>query len=396
MALKLVGRPVEKQAMSTLKMFKKGEYIFREGDKASAVYLIQSGTVSVCLVRPKKNVELFVLGAPHIVGDQALQGLPSHQIAALCTSDVKAIEFGVDLLKQQLASSPQAIQMIMKSAADRMRALVQEVRSVRLERDTVPIPEDQVSRALGALFHAAVYRGKKEGEDLVVQWLALKQHAQRIFGESPKRLEQSASVLAKLKFASFVRGKDETDPEAGEVVVGLRIHDLAALESTVDFYQHYYFKGGRTDILKIEDGPTQVVAALLKCCEGATLDRHGVAIFEYGKIVERLKTEFGIAVKADHWARLEQKGLFARLKQTEQGVFLHLELAEFQRVYKSWRILREIDKLNERGFVDMNEDDSVAAKRKSTTGHSCPTCGAEAQENQKFCGECGGKLSVAA
>ena len=381
--------------MSTIKTYKKGDYLFREGDKAAALYLIQSGAVSVCLLRGKKIVELFALSSQSVVGDQALQGSPTHAVSAVCTTDVKAIEIPVDLFRTQSGAAQQAVQLVLKSLTERMKTLVGEVKSARLERDSTPVPEDQIARALGVAFHAATYRGKKDGDGWLVNWLAYRQYAQRVFGESPKRLEQMASIFAKLKMASLVMGKDETAPELPESLQAVRFVNLPAVEAAADFYQHWYFKGGRADLLKVEEGPMALVNALIKCCDGEPVDRRGVTILDYGKLLDRMKTEFEIAVKPDHWNRLEQKGLFARLKQTDAGVQLHVEIAEFRRVRDTWRILREIDRLNERGYVDMLEE-ADGARKKGGSGEDCPSCNSTFAAGQKFCANCGAKLGVAA
>ena len=381
--------------MSSIKAFKRGEIVFREGEKASAIYLIQSGTVSLCLARPKKNIELVSLSNPNLFGDQALQGSSTHTVTAICLTDVKAVEFPIEAFRAQVGASSQAVQIAVKSLSERLKGLTTEIRSLRLERDVSPVPEDQIARALGVAYHSAIHKGKSDGSDLVVPWLAYKQHAQRIFGESPKRLEQICSIFTKLKFATFEKAPDELDPDGPEVISQIRFSDLASIDAAVDFYQHYYFKGGRGDLLKPEDGPAQLVAAVLKCAESEAPDRKGTVLFEYAKIVERLKTEFNLNVKPDHWARLEAKGLFARFIHRDDGIRMQIDPIEFKRTLQTWRVLREIDRLNERGFVDMAEED-FAAKKKSANSDACPSCMGEITGVQKFCAHCGHRLSSVA
>ena len=65
-------------------------------------------------------------------------------------------------------------------------------------------------------------------------------------------------------------------------------------------------------------------------------------------------------------------------------------MREWRNTHKIWQIIREIDKWNEKGFVDLNEVE-VEAKKKSS-GPSCPSCSATILEAAKFCQECGAKL----
>jgi hypothetical protein len=43
---------------------------------------------------------------------------------------------------------------------------------------------------------------------------------------------------------------------------------------------------------------------------------------------------------------------------------LQYELKEYRSVYFSWKILREIEKWNEKGFVDMDEKEEKPKKKK--------------------------------
>ena len=55
--------------------------------------------------------------------------------------------------------------------------------------------------------------------------------------------------------------------------------------------------------------------------------------------------------------------------------------------------MKEIEKWNEKGFVDMSEDESKAKKK--TDGPTCPQCAAPVQTQSKFCSDCGAKLIAA-
>ncbi|RYZ77225.1 MAG: cyclic nucleotide-binding domain-containing protein, partial [Proteobacteria bacterium] len=63
---------VDEESMSTIKIFKKGETLFREGEKSQNVFFIQSGQVALTLQRQKQTIELCVLGANQIAGEHGL------------------------------------------------------------------------------------------------------------------------------------------------------------------------------------------------------------------------------------------------------------------------------------------------------------------------------------
>lgn len=384
--------------MSNVKVYKKGEFLFKEGDKIQSLLLIQQGAVSLCLARPKKNVDLFQVSSSQVLGEQALKGATTHPLSAIATQETKVVEIPIDLIKQQTEATPQTVKVLIKSLVERLATASNEVKSSKLEKDTSPCPEDQVAKIFGSIYHTAHHKGaaldEKNKTKITMDWTSMKQYAQRVFTESPKRLEQACALLTKMKLAQFEMGKLPEDPEGPDVIVKIHFFDLQAVETFFEFYQYYYFKGGKTEILKTDEMCTTLLSNLITLTEGLTPDRHGVVSMDFVKTIERFKTDFGINLNNDHFARLEQKGIFAkRAPRTDGTVVLQFELKEFQNTQKIWRMLREVEKWNEKGFVDLNEDEAKAKKK--SEGPSCPQCGAGAPATAKFCTECGTKLAAA-
>jgi hypothetical protein len=379
----------------SLKTLKKGEFLYNEGDKIQNIFLIQSGAVNLCLVRNKKTVDMFQVGSSQILGEQVLLGLNSFTTSAVATTETKVLEVPVDAFKQQFESAAQMYKIIIKSLSERLKVTMQEVRSSRLEKDAAPCPEDQIAKAFGTIFHVANHKGEKKDARVIIDWGLYRQYSQRVFGESLKRLEQATNLLVKLKLAMFEMGKDPDDLDGPEMIQKIHFFDLPAIENFFEFYQYYYFKGGKTEVLKIDDTIVNILGGLLAVAETLTPDRFGMVSLEFPKIVEHFKNELGMNFTPDTMTRLEQKGLFAKRKtNANHDVQLQFELKEFSGFFKNWRILREVDKWNEKGFVDPNEPEKKLVKKAS--GPACPSCSATIIEGQKFCGECGHKMASAA
>ncbi|HWU44830.1 MAG TPA: Crp/Fnr family transcriptional regulator, partial [Bdellovibrio sp.] len=338
----------------SVKTFKKGEVIFKDGDKITSVYLIQSGAANQCLIRGKKNIDLFQLGASHVLGDQVILGQTTHPTSAIATTETKVLEIPVETLKSHYEGSPQMLKVIIKSLAERLRMAVNEVRSSKLEKDSSPCPEDQVAKAFGAVFHTANHKGdRSQPGRVVVEWNMMKQYSQRVMGEGPKRLEQVINILVKLKLALYEMGKAPDNPDGADEIQRVHFLDLGLVESFFEFYQYYYFKGGRTDLLKVDELCLHMLDGLLKLSTGQEPDRFGIVSVEFVKFVEYCKNELGINLNNDHFARLEGKGVFMKRRNSSSGgVQLQFEVKEFRSIYQSWKMLREIEKWNERGFVD--------------------------------------------
>ncbi len=370
--------------------------IYKDGDKITAVYLIQSGGASQCLIRGKKNIDLFQLGASHILGDQVILGASTHPTAAIATTETKVLEIPVEALKSHYEGAPQMLKVIIKSLADRLRLAMNDVRSSKLEKDSSPCPEDQVAKAFGAVFHTANHKGDRSTPGRVIlEWGMMKQYSQRIFAEGPKRVEQVINILVKLKLALYEMGKAPDNPDGPDEIQRVHFLDLGLLESFFEFYQYYYFKGGRMELLKVDELCQTMLDTLLKMADGQEADRFGIVSVDFAKFGEHCKNELGINLNNDHFARLEGKGVFMKRKNSGTGVLLQFEIKEFRSILQSWKMLREIEKWNEKGFVDMDEKEEKPKKR-SSGGPACPACSAELQAGVKFCGECGHKIVAAA
>jgi len=380
----------------SLKTLKKGEVLYTEGDKITHVYLIQAGAINLCLTRNKKNADMFQVGSTQILGEQVIIGQNTHATSAVATVETKVLEIPADAFKAQYEAGQQMFKIIIKSLTERLKTATAEVKSNRMEKDTTPCPEDQVAKAFGVVFHTANHKGEKKESRTVIDWGLFRQYSQRVFGESLKRLEQSVNLLVKLKLAMYEMGKDPDDPEGPELIQKIHFFDLGAIENFFEFYQYYYFKGGKSEVLKIEDTVLNILGGLIACTEGLPLDRFGVVSVEFPKVVEYFKNELGMNFTPDTLTRLENKGLFTKRRtNSNNDVQLQFELKEFAGFFKNWRMLREVDKWNEKGFVDPTEPEKKVVK-KASGGPSCPTCSAAVTADQKFCGECGHKLVAAA
>lgn len=375
------------------KTYKKGEVLFKDGDKIQNVVFIQSGGVNQCLIRGKKNVDLFPLGTNQVMGESALIGQGQHQTSAIATTETKTVEIAVDALKTQFEGAPPVMKMLIKSLIERLRQAINEVKSTKVATDSTPCPDEFVPQIYAAMYFTAKHKGEKaeKSNDIIVDWGMLRSYCQRVLGQSLKRLEQACNVLVKLKLAHYEMGKLPEDPEGPDVIVKIHFHSLDVIEAFFEFFQYYLYKPGKGDILKYDDFCAQMLEVFVVEGEKLTPDRFGIVSVEFNVIVDAVKEKMGINFSADHFSRLEAKGILCKRRTIEgQGVRLEFELKEYQNVFFTWKIIRELDKWNEKGFVDMDEKEEKKAKK---NGASCPQCAADVPVAAKFCAECGAKLT---
>ena len=128
--------------------------------------------------------------------------------------------------------------------------------------------------------------------------------------------------------------------------------------------------------------------------EGLPSDRTGVVSKDLNEVTDYFK-DYGISFGSGQLTSLEAKGLFCKRKPVGQNVLLQFELKEFKNLFNSWRIIKEIDKWNERGLVDVYEQEEQPKKKMLISdGVECHSCQSVMAMGSKFCSECGAKLEV--
>ncbi len=376
--------------MSQQKTYKKGEFLFREGDKISHLIFIQSGSVNTCLNRGKKNLDLFQMSTNQLLGEMALFGQSTHNFSAIAATETKTFEAPVDAMKEQYEAAAPLFKITIKSLSERLKLALSEVRSSRMEKDASPCAEDQIAKVFGTLFHASSHKGEKQKDGKVeMPWLQLKQYSMRVFGESPKRLEQACHILVKLKLAEYSMGKAPDNPDGPDEIQAVTFKNLSIVEGFFEFYQYHYFKSGKSEILKPDETVSQLVESILKLAEPLTPDRFGLVQVPFTQLAELAKFEIGLNLNNDHFTRMENKGVMTKRRSVGDVVQIEFEPKELRNIFFTWKILREIEKWNEKGFVDLDEKEEKKIKKGEC---ACPQCGAGYKETQKFCAECGTNL----
>ncbi|MBC7459017.1 MAG: cyclic nucleotide-binding domain-containing protein [Bdellovibrionaceae bacterium] len=380
--------------MSNVKVLKKGEYLFKEGDKIQTVFILQTGQINLCLQKNKKNIDIMNVGAGFVFADLLVLNTAQYIYSGMATQETKVVEIPIDSFKQQYESLHQIYKSFIKTMAEKLKWSVNEVKVSKLEKNPSPCADDAIPKVFGVIFHVLNHKGLKEGSSAKVDWITLRQYSQRIFGESIKRIEQASQVLVKLKLADYVYGKNPDDPESKDEIQGLKIQDMVALESFFEFYQYYYYKGGKAELLKFDETTYNTLRVLLMSYEGVEADRFGIVSKDFSEVVAFFK-DYGINLGNGHFTSLETKGLFCKRKAISEKTFLQFEIKEFRTQIDIWKVLREIDKWNEKGIVDMADIDEGPKKKQVIEGGvECAQCHFVMIQASKFCSECGAKMSA--
>lgn len=377
-----------------VKRFKKGEFLFRENDPITVIYVIQSGKVALNVERAGKRLEVMTAGHSQILGEQALFTNARHMFTGEVLQEVKALEVPLEVLKTQINSAVPGVKLVLKSLVDEARQVRQMLRSLKMETDKAPCPQNSIPRIFTILNLVARHTGKKDAEkpnDYVVDWNTIKLYATRMFGESPQRMRGMLDLLTKLKYCEMEFGQSEEGDEME--LKRAHVFNLQIVEDFAEFYQYNLYKGSYAEVIHVDKLALKVARALVALSEGLEPDRKGAVGLIWDQLMTDIKTKFSIDLKNTHLDALEKKGLFVKKQAREkEPTLLMFDRNEFDRVSTYWQIIHEIDKWNERGTVQMVEKEVAAGP----TVETCPACQGVLEAVHKFCPHCGHKLEKAA
>ncbi len=346
-----------------------GDELLGPGDRVSSVYVVQSGKLAVFQNRASQLIEILQLAAPKCVAEEAVFGPVSWAFHVCAVQDTTVLEIPTSMIPEQIKATPPHTRELFKALNERAKALLTELRATRGDRGTTACPPDETAKTFAVLFHSLRITGKVEkkenSEITVANWKEAVTFAQEILDEDEARFESAAQILLRLKFAQM-------DSDTGI----LTVFEMRKIENFLDYYGGYHFKGGYSNLLKTNPKMTRIVEEMLKLTAdpeiGAKVDRGGVAHIPYKLAVDELKAIIP-GFEADQIFRLEQKGLFVKRTATNDGGVLSFLKMDFEQMLENWKVLREVEIWNEKGFVeplrDTTSPQALEADRKRFAEH---------------------------
>lgn len=150
--------------------------------------------------------------------------------------------------------------------------------------------------------------------------------------------------------------------------------------------------------MRYEEPIFNIIRGLVTLCAEIVPDKSGMVRMDLNSLLDHLKANYNLNVAASHWQVLENKGLFSKRAQGPDGKFyISFHLDDFQKTFLAWRFLREISKWNASGSINPKEPEYPPLTPATTVTAAaeihCPDCKAQVIGQQKFCSECGCKLS---
>jgi hypothetical protein len=380
--------------VDNLKRFKKGEFLFKENDPISMMFVVQSGKVTLSVERSGKRLEIMSAGANQVLGEQALFSNARHMFTAEALQEVRVMEVPVETMKDQVTKASPGIKLFLKSMVDEAKQVRTLLRSLKMETDKAPCPLPTIPRIFSILNLTARHTGKANPEkpgEIMVDWGVLKLYTTRMFAESPNRMKSLLDLLKKLNYCELQFQKSE---EGEEELSKAILFNIQAIEDFAEFYQYNLYKGTHSEVIHVDTLALKVAKALAAMSEGLEPDRRNAVSLVWDQVLDDMKKKFFIDLKNTHLDALERKGLFIkRVQREKEPTVLQFDRTEFVKMSTFWAIIHEIDKWNEKGFVDLNEKEAQGA----VGGEGgCPQCKGAIDSSHKFCPHCGAKVAAAA
>lgn len=204
--------------------FKKGEVIFREGDKGSEMYIIQSGKVEVVRKSVKEEVLLATIEPKAFFGEMALFGDPHRSATIKAVEDTKMIVITKEILDSQLKKVPEWFVSIMKSLIEKLKETNKRIKT----RFGIGVEFS----ILKVLYFLAKFSGETSDEGITLNLNDAREECCNLLAISK---EQFDDIMKTLMFVRLVKFSEQKNL--------LLIPDSNKLKNFMDFLKNKSIEG---------------------------------------------------------------------------------------------------------------------------------------------------------
>ncbi len=329
-----------------MKTYTKGQTLFKQGEPVRSVFFLQTGLVGMSVASHTGRIETYQATAPQVVGTEALQGAPVYETTAVALNDTAVIELPASVAAQTIVKTTPAFKSILMAMINKIAAIHAELRSIKLQGDPTPCAPALTAKMFATVFHVVSYQGAKKGDALRIVWPSFRKYCQRVFGESPVRLEQLVYLLSTLGYTELEMVKSDTDPDGPEELGFIRFKDIAQIESFSEFFKKRLSALGSEKCMEVQDPCLQAAEVLQRNFSSQSADSTGKRSVNLNAALTILKAELAPqSMTASDLEKLIQRGLPIEISGNE----IRFTPSGFQRLFKNFRILAKIVEWNKVG-----------------------------------------------
>ena len=117
------------------KKFRRGDFLFREGQAAEKMYVLQKGIISIRKSKGSGFIEVARIQGNQVVGELSFFDRERRSASAYALSDVEAIEIDFEAMNKIYEKVPNYLKTIIESMAERLRRTNDMIR--RLQKNVI-------------------------------------------------------------------------------------------------------------------------------------------------------------------------------------------------------------------------------------------------------------------
>jgi CRP-like cAMP-binding protein len=349
------------------KTFRKGEILFKRGEPATHLYIVQSGLVSVSMnsSAPAGRTEIYQATAPQVVGLEALGGVAAYEYNAIAMNETQVLAMPIHVGKDILSRASFLLSLIMKAFMRKYARTTGEVGAIKLAGDAMPCPPECVPKLFSTLFHVVSYTGKRDKEWFKVEWAAFRRYCTRVFLESPVRLEQALYMLQTLGYARLEMVKDENDEDELGFVHFTNVEDF---EGFSDFMRKRGKELRSDSAVEANDPCLQAGEVLLRVFGSGAGQGAAEIKVPYNRALETLEVEMGRkGIDLAYLKTLMASGLPIRIIEGPPEKHISFVPTDIKRLFRFWKIMTRLGEWNKTGRApgapELTEEQQKANKR---------------------------------
>ena len=104
----------------TVKRYASGEYIFREGDEADAIFVIHTGKVEIRMHKNGELITIATIGKGEVFGDMALIAKRNRTADVIALEDTECFRMGVEDFNTRLDALDPLMRTVYKNLSARL------------------------------------------------------------------------------------------------------------------------------------------------------------------------------------------------------------------------------------------------------------------------------------
>ncbi len=341
-------------AAPPLKKLKKGELLFNDGDKSSAMYFINKGTIRLFKKKGAGSIEIGMVHQGEVIGEMGFLDGGPRSAAAEALYDSELTEINNTNMAEQMKSLPAWLMVLLKTVVNRLRSANNKIR--QLESSSVALsygndgPEKQYEFLNGhdvlKIMTAVLVCGARSGAGSTgaakCSLHKINKYANQVMGIHLSKISEMVDLLERVGLVKVDRAVLDK--------IEVYVLDMNQIEILINFMCEENTKDN-TKKIKFSVKGIVIMGYIVKYLSQFPPNAEGVCEVNIAKIISSEKTANG----GKEPFRLDEFGELVRMKfaaepalKDSDTILSKMNGQEIVRMFKIQKAIKEIDNVNEK------------------------------------------------